>query len=131
MINFFPLDCMPAFLPAHLAHDYRLARRQMVEFNGSFYVLLIQRDCKRLALYRPHAPFLKFTIDMVPTLTARLTIPTGLRIRCWRILRRLTQGQLASMIDVHPSTVSRWERGCAEPDAIDADVALGFLDAQY
>jgi transcriptional regulator with XRE-family HTH domain len=41
--------------------------------------------------------------------------PTGRIVREWRDGLKLSQSQFARLADVHPMTVSRWERGADVP----------------
>ena len=41
--------------------------------------------------------------------------PTGRIVREWRDGLKLSQSQFARLADVHPMTVSRWERGADAP----------------
>lgn len=52
---------------------------------------------------------------------------TGAEVRSARQRLGVSQAQLAEALDVHPLTVSRWERGERNPPAM-AELAIGLLE---
>ena len=49
-------------------------------------------------------------------------------VKQWREQHRLTQRELANLLDLDPQTISRWERGVKQPRGRVLELALRALD---
>ena len=51
-------------------------------------------------------------------------------MKAWREARGITQRRLATLLDVEPVTVSRWERGERQPTGRMLELALKGLEVE-